>query len=784
MNNLVFNTDDNNVHDKDHRTKDNRIDFISAACHYNENTILNRNGELVQIVKIEGYASNIEEYKDVREIIRQSIIEIAECLEVSFWIYTVRKHHTFDSQWVAKDKFSDELHEMYKVHTNQEYDTYVTELYIAIVTSHLQENIKSLIKALSFKHLKKIHKEFLCQKFNVLDKVTNNILDNLKCFHVKKLGLLLTDTGNYRSELLEFLNYLVTFRHDECFLERKNNAYISSKYKIDMGFNTFRITDNDSKKLGTILGIKEYLGLSSNAINICLQQNCEFVVVEIIKLINSKNVMKVFKKQADIFRISGDQKLSQVMCLNDFVNTDNEFGFCEHKINFIIISDTIQMLQRNIVSIVAALSVIGAISVRLDLSMEDNFWSHIPGNFPFVLNMRCCVVKHACVFAMLDNFSVGALRYGKWGEAISIFFSHNKPYFFNFHVQNYGHCLFMGPHNSSMTVLINFILSESRKINTKIILCDYSGKSVIFAKALCGKYYRIDYKANNNIFSFYPFNIEDCAMNRNIMAGILRRMNYATKLINDEEEKLINKVVDDLFAIPIEIRTHDKISECLSVLGQGVNDWINEGEFSHLIRSGNSINFIEDFIGINIGIIINKPKCISVIMYYFFNILEAYLDGSPTILVIYEAWIMDIIFLSKDEFDNWVHRMGQLNVVIIFASESVHAMTSSKTIGYLNKHIETRVFMPNVVTSGQLSMQTFGLSRQELNVMFQISEHKSQFFIKQGSTSTVLKLDIKDKKEVKVLSATRESIQYMYDAIKEKGENVEDWLPIFYSKSI
>ncbi|KJV69493.1 VirB4 family type IV secretion/conjugal transfer ATPase [Candidatus Neoehrlichia procyonis] len=793
MNKLLFKGNDNveaksdSVHSENQkRVKDNRIDFISAACHYNENTILNRNGELIQIIKIEGYASNVKERRDVREVIRQSIIDSAKELEVSFWIYTVRKRHIFDLQWMKKNDFSDELHEMYKVHTDQKYNTYVTELYIAIVTSHLREDIKSLIGALSFRFLKKKHKDFLSKKCDLLDKITDCILKNLQDFNAKKLGLLLTDTGNYRSELLEFLNYLVTFRNDECFLEHKNNAYISSKYKIDMGFNVFRVTDNDSKKLGTILGIKEYLGVSSSAINVCLQQNCEFIIVEIIKFVNSKDVVKVFKSQADIVRISGDQKFAQVTCLDDFVNvsSNGEFDFCEHKINFIIISNTMQMLQKDIMSVVAALSVIGAIPVRFDLSMEDNFWSHVPGNFPFVLNMRYCVIKHACVFVMLDNFSIGALRYGRWGEAISIFFSYNKPYFFNFHVKNCGHCLFIGPHNSSMTLLINFILSESRNVNAKILLCDYSGKSIIFVKALCGKYYRIDSNINNNTFSFNPFNLEDNAVNRNVVVGVLRRMNYGTKLINDEEVALVNKVADDLFSIPIESRTHEKIYECLLVLGKGIKDWINDNKFAHFVKGGNSVNFMENLIGINIGMIISQPECISVIMYYFFNILETYLDGSPTILVIYEAWLMDIVFLLEKEFDDWMYRMGQLNVVVIFASESTHAMISSKTIGYLNKHIDTRVFMPNVVISSQLSMQTLGLSRKELNSMFQISEHKGQFFIKQGDASTVLTLDIKDKKEAKVLSATREGIHHMYDAIKEKGENAKDWLPVFYSKSI
>lgn len=37
-------------------------------------------------------------------------------------------------------------------------------------------------------------------------------------------------------------------------------------------------------------------------------------------------------------------------------------------------------------------------------------------------------------------------------------------------------------------------------------------------------------------------------------------------------------------------------------------------------------------------------------------------------------------------------------------------------------------------------------------------------------------------KEIHVLSANKETIKYMYEAMKEKGEKVSKWLPVFYEK--
>ncbi len=124
---------------------------------------------------------------------------------------------------------------------------------------------------------------------------------------------------------------------------------------------------------------------------------------------------------------------------------------------------------------------------------------------------------------MLHDFTSGTLKGGRWKEAVTIFFSKKgSPYFFNFHgKKNNGHTTILGAPNSGRTSLINFLLSESRKFNPKIIILDNTGKSIIFTKAMSGKYYIIDPKYKDKSLKFNPLNIEDSASNRNMLIKLI-----------------------------------------------------------------------------------------------------------------------------------------------------------------------------------------------------------------------------------------------------------------------
>lgn len=758
-------------------------DFIPYACHYDDSTVLTKNGNLLQIVKIEDYSiDTVQKGKDLRSEVRNAINKNINTSEFAIWVHTVRKRNNFDLSWENIGDFSDELHDSWNK-LGKDVPKYSNTLYIVILTDSLSENLNSIVNTLSFNHIKSKHNLYLQNKYRELQKVVNLILADLEPFQAKKLQLVFCQDLKVRSEILEFLNFIVTLSHNEHYISDQDLSESVGDVKIAFGFNSFQVVNNNQKKFGSILSIKEYREVFPDRIDLLLQLNFEFIVTEIIRFIKYKEAITAFQEKYDVLKISEDEKLRKISGLEEIIEGNlSSMTFCKHKINFTIIADSKQELSENVFNTVSALSSIGFMTIRYDLHLEDNFWLQLPGNFIFFTQQNSIPVEHSCGFIALHNSASGMMKGGCWGKAITTFLSDKgNTYFFNFHsIKNSGHTIILGLPNSGRTLLINFLLSESRSLNTRIILFDNSGKSIIFTKAINGKYYTINPKYKESL-QFNPLKIDNSLNNHNILCELLKRMVGVAE--DNSVNMAIRKIVDYVFSIPIEYRSMSKISNLLEQLGGNIKKWCGDGEFANIFADNDSQGFDwqEKILGINIGKLTKQVECMHVVLYYLLHRFEMELDGSPTILVLDEAWKIGSIFRTEEEFDNWMNRMKELNVVVIFSTENLSDTLTNSFSRYIEKHIDTKILMPNPYAS-RLYKEIFSLSKEEFNMLLQIPAYNRHFLLKQGGRSVILTLNLSKMREIHVLSANSKTIKFMYDAIEEKGDEASKWLPKFYEK--
>ncbi|MEY2392857.1 VirB4 family type IV secretion/conjugal transfer ATPase [Wolbachia endosymbiont of Tettigetta isshikii] len=756
------------------------LDFIPYACHYDEETILTKQGELLKIIKLEDYSS-ADNYSDLRTEIRKSISKNINSLYFTVWIHTVRKRNKLSLKWNKTGDFSDKLHSTWLNKLTDSKLQYINELYIIVLFSDFGEHTNN---SFFLSRIKNQHKLSLQENHRELQRVTDLIQSDLEHFGAKKLGLRFSECKMY-SEMMEFLHYIVTLTHKDYPICESDLSQHVQNLKVAFGFNTFQTTFENQQKFGSIFCIKEYREIPLENIDRCLQLDSELIITEIIIFTSNNKAVKEFKKQINMLQVSEDSTLLQNSEIKEIIELEktSAINFCQQKIIFTIFADDRKRLAENISDLSAVMSLVGLMMFRADLHMEDHFWAQLPGNFTFVTQPKNILKRYACSFAMLHDFTSGTLKGGRWKEAVTVFFSKKgSSYFFNFHgKKNNGHTTILGAPNSGRTSLINFLLSESRKFNPRIVILDNTGKSIIFTKAVNGRYYIIDPKYKDKSLKFNPLNIEDSASNRNMLVELIKRMVADTNSVDVEEK--IKKIVDSIFAIPRESRSISQISEALLLLGGKISKWCGDGEFAYLFQDGDEsdIDWEMRTISLNTANLTKRKESMSVILYYFLYSFEAKCDGSPAILVLDEAWKISNIFPTEKEFDNWMNRMTKLNVVVILSTENLNLAFASKFTQYLDKHVDTRILMPNV-NANRLYMKAFSLSKEELNIILQTPTQEGLFLIKQYKGLVTLNLDLKDMQEIYILSANKDTIKYMYEAIKEKGEEVSKWLPVFYEK--
>ena len=64
-------------------------DFIPYVCHYDENTILTKNGELLQVIKITGFSDQAisADIISLRDALRDAIYDNVNDSKFSFWFH-------------------------------------------------------------------------------------------------------------------------------------------------------------------------------------------------------------------------------------------------------------------------------------------------------------------------------------------------------------------------------------------------------------------------------------------------------------------------------------------------------------------------------------------------------------------------------------------------------------------------------------------------------------------------------------------------------------------------
>ena len=72
--------------------------FIPYACHYDSNTILTKNGELLQTIKIVGFTYETlgGSSLSLRDTVRKAVLERVKSSNFALYFHTVRRKHSLD----------------------------------------------------------------------------------------------------------------------------------------------------------------------------------------------------------------------------------------------------------------------------------------------------------------------------------------------------------------------------------------------------------------------------------------------------------------------------------------------------------------------------------------------------------------------------------------------------------------------------------------------------------------------------------------------------------------
>ena len=109
-------------------------EFIPYLHHYDNETIITKNGELIQFIKIEGFSFETADDEDVdmKKMVRNSLFKSLADGTFSLWFHTIRRRKSAYPAGTMTGSFARTINEHWKQKHHSK-DSYVNELYISVI---------------------------------------------------------------------------------------------------------------------------------------------------------------------------------------------------------------------------------------------------------------------------------------------------------------------------------------------------------------------------------------------------------------------------------------------------------------------------------------------------------------------------------------------------------------------------------------------------------------------------------------------------------------------------
>lgn len=800
-------------------------DFVHLACYIDKETIINKNGEILQTIKFEGIQSEkiSLQLNKIRKLLRLSISKHLSNPKFAIWFHTIRTKADIDDKTKYKDPFAQKIHDFW-AKKNYWDDKYTNSLYVTIVHMPLNFEINKVNNFFSFlgsNNLQEYHTKYIEQAKADLNNAVNAILADMVDLYPRKLAIEIREGKCYSPhlELFKYVTYLKLEQHE---LTTEDLSHSWQNIRYTLGNYKIQVSSEDSNRYCSLVSIKEYPETPEYLIDELLQVPIEMVITEVAYIISQEQVAKNFTDQQEILKLTEDEKLQEAKNLDIYFdkNLQNKYSFCMHQLMINIISDDHNNLDDYIYIVSKHLSKMGILHVKEDVMLAHGFWAQIPGNFNLLHRLKPNSLNYIGGFTSLHNMSYG-YQFNPWGRAITLLRTNKgTPFFFNFHAGGAsGHTCILGNPGTGKTIMVNFLLSEASKFSPTVLYLGCGKKSEIFVKSKNFKWnlissmpyvlkqderesYKEEINDNYDLKIINPFLLDD----KNLIYDFFKILSgHYTEALSREDLKLLQDIANNLLTLPREQRKIANLSHLIDFskseydnLVKRLKPFLAGGRYENIFDTNDDIKinneeinyfdfseFTEKFFKkYNYPVDLKKRleyfddlqvfhSIKSLMIIYLIKRLKASIASSkkPFIIVFNPIMLLCNNPYFEDFLPQLMDEVTELNGITLSAIDifdKVDEDTAGIKTNFL-KNIDTRVILPSDAVGSSLQEQ-LELNREEFQAFKSILSHTRMFITKQKKNLVITELSIAGfPKLMKYLASDQDMINQM-QASKDKNK--------------
>lgn len=318
-----------------------------------------------------------------------------------------------------------------------------------------------------------------------------------------------------------------------------------------------------------------------------------------------------------------------------------------------------------------------------------------------------------------EHFGDAPLLYGKTEGS--------TPFRLSLHVGDVGHCLVVGPTGAGKSVLLALMAMQFRRYEgNQIFAFDYGGSIRAAALAMGGDWQDLggalhDAGSDGSV-SLQPLARIDEAAERawaaEWLAALLTGEGVAVDPVAKEH---IWSALTSLATAPVAERTLTGLAVLLQSqeLKLALSPYLVGGPWGRLLDAeAEHLGFARVQALETEGLV--GASSAATVLSYLFHRIEGRLDGSPTLIIIDEGWLVLDSPAFAAQLREWLKTLRKKNASVIFATQSLADIESSPIAPAIIESCPTRIFLPNErAAEPQIARvyERFGLNDRQIEIL-------------------------------------------------------------------
>ncbi|MEO0923415.1 MAG: type IV secretion protein [Pseudomonadota bacterium] len=517
-------------------------------------------------------------------------------------------------------------------------------------------------------------------------------------------------------------------------------------------------SSSQTLRYAAVLTLKDYPSSTFAGIFDGLNLHFDMVVTNSFTRIDNVSALSVIERSkrqraatedaaislAEQLEIAGDDLASGRIVFGKHHSTVTVFANTEAELD-----DAVSMVNR-------AITENGGVVARESMAAQAEFFAQHPGNFNYRTRPAMISSLNFAEMAALHGRSSGRpAEKSPWGDAVTILPTiYGEPYRFNFHMagkrdeRTVGHSIVLGQTGSGKTLGTAFLLSQSLRLNPRIIVFDKDRGFEMALRAMGGHYTSVRMGVDTG---FNPFQAESDERGTAWLADWLSALaeSGSSELSPVQREALAqatqaNSGADRALQNFQMFRTQVQSTDDDGDLHTRLSRWDKNGQFGWLFNGTgeDSLTLDHQIVGFDLTEIFDNDVIRTAWLSYIFRRIERMVeDEHPTFVVLDEAWKLldDPYFQTR--LKDWMLTMRKKNVAVILLTQRVSHLTDSAAGDAILESAVTRLVYPSSYNTLE-EVKPLNLTTNETEFLLSSNDGNRFVLLKSGEDSVVLNMNL------------------------------------------